>query len=46
MKTLKNFITYAFDRLLSEPLNSHLCWAGLAAAALYFGSIIIRIIIR
>lgn len=33
---MKSFIYWLFDNLFSEPLNSRICWAGIALAAAYF----------
>ena len=44
---MKDLIYYAFDRLLSDPLNDKICNWGLAiAGTLFFGNIIIHYLIQ
>lgn len=40
---MKSFIYRFYDKLFSEPLNSRLCWVGIAIAASYFAYMLIRI---
>jgi hypothetical protein len=43
---MKTLLYYAFDRLLSDPLNKRMCSWGLAlCAALFFGNLIIHYLI-